>query len=302
MSESPALYPPTPTGIPADLATPGLRYRLQIVLVLLTLLLFALLYLALLAMALILLYWAVRAPAEGAIMEARSWPEQFFLIVLRVGFYLMAALLFAFLLKGFFKRSEDATARYVEVSEPQQPELFQFLRALCREIGCPVPARVYLSHEVNAAVFYRLSILGLIVPPPKHLLIGLGLIDGLNLLEFKALLAHELGHFSQRSLRLSGYALVTHRVLNHLVYARDRWDDWMLDWYDAPVLSALVVPLYMLAGVTRALLGRVFRVLSLAHLSLRRQMELNADLVAVSVAGSDAPVELLFKSDFSEAC
>src|SRR5262249_19962278 len=45
-----------------------------------------------------------------------------------------------------------------------------------------------------------------------------------------------------------------------------------------------------------------FRVLHFAHLSLRRQMELNADLVAVSTTGSDAPVHLLLKADFFQAC
>jgi hypothetical protein len=60
--------------------------------------------------------------------------------------------------------------------------------------------------------------------------------------------------------------------------------------------------LYGLAELTRWLLKSAFRVLNVAHLSLRRQMEFNADLVAVSVAGSDAPVHCLFKCDFSQAC
>jgi transposase/Zn-dependent protease with chaperone function len=297
-----SLYPPTPAGIPADQAKPGLRYRLQVTLVLLALFLFLLLYAALLAGSFGLLCWTVWPAGEGAAPPPETWYERLFVAALRVGAFALAAMLFAFLLKGFFKRGEDEAAGYLEVTEQEQPELFHFLRALCREIGCPVPARVYLSHEVNAAVFYPTSILNLFISPPKNLLVGLGLVNGLNLVEFKALLAHELGHFSQRTLRLDGYVWVAYQVIANMVNTRDRWDNWVIRGFDMPWVSAFAVPLYALAEMTRALLKVAFRVLHRAHLSLRRQMEFNADLVAVSVAGSDAPVYVLLQGNFCQDC
>ena len=47
---------------------------------------------------------------------------------------------------------------------------------------------------MNAAVFYDLSIFNLFFPSKKNLEIGLGLVNVLNLGEFKAILAHEFGH------------------------------------------------------------------------------------------------------------
>jgi len=46
----------------------------------------------------------------------------------------------------------------------------------------------------------------------------------------------------------------------------------------------------------------VFYGINLIHLSLSRQMEFNADDVAVSVAGSDALVHLLYRLNFGEQC
>src|SRR5262245_20318365 len=287
MADLPLLYPSPPSGVPADLAKPGLRYRLQVVLVLLTLLPFLLLYLALLAGALGLMAWAVWLPGERPATPPEAWPERLFLTAVRVSVLVLAVMLFAFLLKGFFKRGEGETFQYLEVTEREQPELFQFIRSLCQEIGCRMPARVYLSHDVNAAVSYPTSILNLIVPPRKDLLIGLGLVNGLNLVEFKALLAHELGHFSQRTLRLDGYVWVSYQVIDNMVNTRDRWDNWLIRGFDMPWVSVFAVPLYGLAELTRWLLKGAFRVLNFAHLSLRQQMELNADLVAVSATGSD---------------
>jgi DNA modification methylase len=58
MVDRDSLYPPTPAGIPANLAKPGLRYRRQVVLLLLALFLFLVLYAILLA---------------GARMQERGW-------------------------------------------------------------------------------------------------------------------------------------------------------------------------------------------------------------------------------------
>src|SRR5262249_46069146 len=157
---------------------------------------------------------------------------------------------------------------------------------------CSVPEHVYLSHDVNAAVMYRTSILNLVVPPEKKLLIGLGLVNGLNLVEFKALLAHEFGHFSQRTLRLDGYVCVAYQVIANMVNVGDRWDKWVIRGFDMPWVSIIAVPLYGLVEMTRWLLKAAFRVLHSARMSLLRQLEFNADLVAVGTAGSDAPVSL----------
>ena len=53
----------------------------------------------------------------------------------------------------------------------------QYLEALLSKAGAPRPHKVYVSPRVNAAVFYDLSILNLVLPSKKNLEIGLGLVN-----------------------------------------------------------------------------------------------------------------------------
>jgi hypothetical protein len=283
-----SLYPPPPPDVPRDLARPGLRYRLAVALVLAALLLFLLFYVALMAGSLFVLFWALFPPEELRARLAESTAANIALGVARFGLCAAAGMFFAFLLKGFFTKQPDDTENYLEVTETEQTELFAFLRRLCGEIGCAMPARVYLDHQVNAGVFFSTSIGSLFVEPPKNLLIGLGMVAPLDLVGFKSVLAHEFGHFSQRTLRLSNYVRRLYRVLYNMVHVRDRWDAWMVRAFDTPVLSAFLVPLYMLVEWTRKLLAWFFRVLDPAYRGLSWQMEFNADLVAVGAAGTDA--------------
>ena len=90
-----------------------------------------------------------------------------------------------------------------------------------------MPHRVFVSPEVNAADFYQRSLLNLFFPARKNLLIGLGLVNVVNLSEFKAVLAHEFGHFSQSSMKVGTYVYSTNRIIADMVCARDFFDDWL---------------------------------------------------------------------------
>src|SRR5262249_53693075 len=104
-------------------------------------------------------------------------------------------------------------------------DLFAFIRRICADTGAPFPKHIYVTPEVNAAVFYHSSFLNLFFPTRKNLLIGLGLVNNLNISEFKAVLAHEFGHFSQKSMKLGTYVYVANRVLADIIYGRDFLDD-----------------------------------------------------------------------------
>jgi Zn-dependent protease with chaperone function len=210
-----------------------------------------------------------------------------------------AVFFFLFLVKGFFKRSEKERTGMVEITEEDQPLLFDFIEKLCEEIGTPFPNRVYVSAEVNAAVLTPTSIVNLFWPGPKDLLIGLGLVNVLNLTEFKSVLAHEFGHFSQKSTRFDAYVVTANRIIGDLVYGRDWLDDLVSGWCRLDIRIAWIA--WIIAGIMwvfRKILEGFFYLINLLRLSLSRQMEFNADLVAVSVAGSDAGVQALYRITF----
>ena len=203
-------------------------------------------------------------------------------------------------MKGLFKRSRVDPGVRVEVTEAEQPNLFAFIRQLCKETGAPFPHKVFLTPDVNAAVSFDESMLNLVFPSKKNLIIGLGLVNRLNLTEFKAVLAHEFGHFSQNSMKLGSYVYTANRVVADVVYGRDGLDDMLAAAQRTDIRIAIFAWIFG-AGlwVMRKGLDLLFRGINFAHASLSRQMEYNADLVAASVTGSDSLVFALARLDLA---
>ncbi len=178
----------------------------------------------------------------------------------------------------------------------QQPELFAFLRGLADELGAPRPHRVFLSADVNASVFYDLSIVNFIFPSQKNLVIGLGLVNVLNRSELKAVLAHEFGHFAQRSMAVGRWVYVGEQIASHMIAKRDILDR-MLDFLSRIDIRVAWIGWIMRTIVwsIRAVVEAVFRWVVIAHRALSREMEFQADLVAVSATGSDALINTLYR-------
>lgn len=312
-------YPPTPTDVPPDLTKPSASYRSRVFLVLACLLVFVVVYLSLTAGSAYACYYCFSELGEDEprqttptytqqydrrtgtyrptyVQAPRREKPVFWLVVGGIG----SGLLFLFMVKGLFKSSRHDPGLRVEVTEREQPLLFAFIRQLCKDTGAPFPHRVFLSPDVNAAVFFQESFLSLVFPSRKNLLIGLGLVNRLNLSEFKAVLAHEFGHFSQNSMRLGSYVYTANRVIVDVVYARDWLDDLLGNLCRTDVRIAVFAwAFYAVLWTMRKGLALLFRGINFAHVSLSRQMEYNADLVAASVTGSDALVFALARLDFA---
>ena len=209
---------------------------------------------------------------------------------------LCAAFIAAFMIKGVFFIRRGKPEGLTELREKDQPRLFKFLHKLADEAGAPRPHKVYVSARVNAAVFYDLSLLNLLVPSRKNLEIGLSLVNSLTLGEVRAVLAHEFGHFAQRSMAVGRWVYVAHQITAQLVARRDKLDgfvdslsrsDFRIAWIGW-VLQTIV-------WAIRSLIDLAFRGVLLMERALSREMELQADLVAVNLTGSDALVHALSK-------
>ncbi|WP_205757431.1 M48 family metallopeptidase [Lysobacter enzymogenes] len=207
-----------------------------------------------------------------------------------------AAFLCLFMAKALVFKRRGAGDEDMELKPADQPELFAFLHRLADEAGAPRPHRVFLSPRVNAGVFYDLSLLNLILPSKKNLEIGLALVNVLNLGELKAVLAHEFGHFAQRTMAVGRWVYVAQQIAAHIIAKRDAFDDFLrgLSRFDLRVawvgwLLSLVV------WSIRSLVEMVFRLVVLAQRALSREMEYQADLVACSLTGSDALVHALHR-------
>jgi Zn-dependent protease with chaperone function len=207
-----------------------------------------------------------------------------------------AGFLSLFLFKALFFLQRGKPSEDVEVKASEQPALFAFIYALADEIRAPRPYRVYLSPRVNAAVFYDLSLLNFIVPSRKNLEIGLGLVNVLNVGELKAVLAHEFGHFAQRTMAVGRWVYISQQIAAHIVAKRDGFDKFLAALSRLDFRIAWVGWLFsLIIWSIRSIVEVLFMGVMLAEKALSREMEFQADLVSVSVTGSDALINALHK-------
>jgi Zn-dependent protease with chaperone function len=207
-----------------------------------------------------------------------------------------AAFLAVFMLKALFFVKHAYDIDDIEITREQQPQLFAFIDRIADEARAPRAHKVYLSPRVNAAVFYDLSLLNLFLPSKKNLEIGLGLVNVVTLGELKAVLAHEFGHFAQRSMAVDRWVYIAQQIAGHIIAKRDMLDKFLqqlsrLDLRVAWIGWILSLTVWSI----RSLMEILFRGVVIAQRALSRQMEFQADLVAVSLTGSDALIHALHR-------
>ena len=278
------LYPPQPASVPKNLAKPTGRYRFHAWLALGGLAVFGGFYAGLTAW----FSWAAYHHITSS-PETNGEPTD-------IPRFVGAAVIAIFLLKGLFFRKSSGRGQEFEITAQTQPRLFAFLTQVAKEARAPRPHKVFLSPSVNAGVFYDLSLLNFLLPVRKNLEIGLGLVNVLTLSEFKAVLAHEFGHFAQRSMAVGRWVYTAQQVAIQLIHHRDALDSVLnfLSRIDIRIAWIGWV-LRLIVWSIRSLLDTLLSLVMLAERALSREMEFQADLVAVSTSGSDALIHALYR-------
>lgn len=147
-------YPSGPGAVPADLTAATPAYRRHAWLAVLSLLGFIALYLALFG------WLALTAWRLGSAVLAGSAHNPLLAGLVAFG----AGFLAIFMAKALIFIKRGSNDGLVEIQAAEQPQLFGFLQRLADDAGAPRPHRVFVSARVNAAVFYDLSILNLLLP------------------------------------------------------------------------------------------------------------------------------------------
>jgi Zn-dependent protease with chaperone function len=228
---------------------------------------------------------------------------KFITLMLGLGLCGLGIMVIYFLVKFIFKTNRVDRSGLIEVTETNQPELFAFIRKLTEDTQAPFPKRVYLSPDVNACVFYDSGFWSMFLPVRKNLQIGLGLVNSVNISEFKAVLAHEFGHFSQRSMKLGSYVYNVNRVIYNLLYDNEGYGKALEGWANVSDYFAIFASITgaIVRGIQWILRG-VYEFINKRYMSLSRQMEFHADAVAAYVSGSDHLITSLRRIEVADAC
>ncbi len=224
-------------------------------------------------------------------------------IMLGIALCLFGVFIIYFLIKFITTQNKHDTSHLHEISRSEEPELFDFIEKVATEVGTDFPKKIFLSNEVNAYVFYDSNFWSLFIPVKKNLTIGLGLINSINTSEFKAILAHEFGHFSQKSMKLGSYIYYVNRVIHDMLYNNSSFEESVTKISSSNIYFAISGWLtFLVIRIIQGILKLVYMPINTMYLSLSRQMEFHADAVAASVAGGNHLITSLRRIEMSELC
>lgn len=222
-------------------------------------------------------------------------------LALGIGLASLGVLVLIFLLKFTVKSTIINRAGFVEINEKSEPKLFALISEIVEEVGTDKPKKVYLSGDVNAGVFYDSSFWSMIFPVRKNLQIGLGLINSITTSELKSILAHEFGHFSQRSMRVGSYVYNANKVIHNMLYDNDSYNRLIQNWGNiSGYFSPFVGIAEAIIEAIQSILQSVYDNLNGNYFALSREMEFHADEVAVNITGSNPLKASLLRLSLSE--
>jgi Zn-dependent protease with chaperone function len=202
-----------------------------------------------------------------------------------------------------FSRHKTSIPYRTVVTEREQPVLFDFIHKLVKQTKAPLPKKIYLVPDVNAVVFHSPGIMGLFTDADKNLVIGLGMVNSLNISEFKMVLAHEFGHFSQRSMKLVLHVYNINKIIYHILYENKSWRTAIIWLSNKGMLAALLSRVFvLLAAGLHFLFRQMHELINRQYMRLSREMEFNADDVALSICGTDTAISAMRRAEMSNAC
>jgi len=281
-----------------DPITVSPEFRRQAVRCVLTILLFIVVYFVLLGLAFYSIY-AAGIAAFWLVVVFTHWIT----IIIGVGMVAMGCLLVAFMLKFLFQRNDSHEEGDILIGPAEEPALFSLIDEVVSQLDVKPPKKVFLTPEVNASVVYNSSFWSMFFPVRKNLRIGLGLLNALNRDELQAVIAHEFGHFSQRSMAVGSYVYTVNYVIHNLVNDDEDFNKLV---GQVASISAFMYPLVWIAvkavQAARWLLAKIYGLVNLSYLSLSREMEYHADAVAASLGGAHGLADGLRRLDLAQNC
>jgi hypothetical protein len=133
-------------------------------------------------------------------------------------------------LKSLFVRSRDEDPG-TRLDLEKQPRLRLFLDEVAEKIATRSVDNVYLTTSTDLAVMERGGVWRQMRGASERcLILGVGVLDGMTLGPFRAILAHEYGHFCNRDTAGGGFALAVRRSLVSM--ARSLAEGGAAAWYN----------------------------------------------------------------------
>lgn len=243
-------------------------------------LLLPLLYLVLLTIIGHTIYWW--AVHQQWILERRHATA----VALYVGPMVVGGVVLLFLVKPLFARRAKDTPP-LRLSRDAEPFLYEYVTAVARAVGAPPPRSIRINCDVNASASFRRGWMSLF-SDDMVVQVGLPVVEGMTVRQLTGILAHEFGHFAQRSGMRLDYII---RHINvwfvRVACERDAYDQWMMNAIAALGVWGWLIGLAVHAAVwiTQSVLFSLAWLGSAVGCVLSRQSEFDADRYEVRLVG-----------------
>lgn len=224
----------------------------------------------------------------------------FYTALLCLGLFASGLSVLFFLIKFIFASTKIDTAHLTEITEQDEPKLFELIHQVVNEVDTNFPKKVFLSYDVNASVFYDSNFWSMFLPIRKNLQIGIGLINAVTQQELKAILAHEFGHFSQRSMKLGSYVYHVNQIIYNMLYRNKSLDSMFEKWENMTGYATIFIGISVfIIRQIQNILKKLYEYININYMALSREMEFHADEIAANVAGSKALADALLRLRFA---
>ncbi len=176
-----------------------------------------------------------------------------------------------------------------EVTREQAPLLFQLVERLCDATGAPMPKSIYVSSEANAFAALRSGIWSMAT---GHLVLSLGmpLVATMRVDQLAGVIAHEFGHFNQKSaMGLTALVQFVNRWLVRAGASSERADDFFNDFrdrYRSGFFEVMMFVMQFFIAIPRGILWLLLVLSCRLCSNLSWQQEYDADHTAARVVGS----------------
>ncbi|MDR6547203.1 Zn-dependent protease with chaperone function [Chryseobacterium rhizosphaerae] len=224
----------------------------------------------------------------------------FLTLMLGIGAAGTGVCVFFFIIKFLFKKHINDRSYLTEITKTQEPQLFKMIDEIVKEAETDFPKKVYLSYDVNASVFYDSSFWSMFLPIKKNLTIGVGLINTSTKQELKAVLSHEFGHFSQRSMKVGSYVYNVNQIIFNLVNDDQSYRNSIESWASMSGYFSIFAAISLfITNKIQWVLSKMYSFVNIRHMALSREMEFHADEVAAHIAGSVSLEESLLRIELA---
>jgi len=205
---------------------------------------------------------------------------------LGLGLLALGGLIVYYNIKFILNIFKKTATNGIEIFETDQPELFKLIKATADKVGTKHPKKVFIIDDVNAYVSYSNNLQSLVFPTRKNLSIGVGLLHGISQNELKGIIAHEFGHFSQKSMTIGSHVGNATKIMEDILYSNQTLK---FDVDNLGQINGIVGFISMGAVAYNKMIESILKIIhkksEFNYLKLSREMEFHADQIATNVVG-----------------